>query len=361
MQRLFLFLAVLLTNAVWSQSLTLTVPFIPQPVNINGKPTVFYELHLVNKGDSGRVKSLKIIDDQSLVLFELNESDWKKRTSSIGSKIVKDNFIAPQDSLVVYLEFTLPEKSKRIIHQLSVDVNGISTSVRSEWVHVLRDSPVVLGAPLKGGPWTAVYSAEWERGHRRVIYTMSGKARIPGRYAIDFILMNEEGHYANGDENEIKNWLGYEADVLAVKDGTVLSVLNDFPESATLSAHPDYPPSKATGNYISIDIGNNQIVFYEHLKPGSIRVKPGQKIKKGEVIASLGFTGQTTGPHLHFHVANANSPLGAEGIPYAFEQFKLLGEYNQFEDFGKKRWTPANEKNIIIKGERPGPNKVLQF
>lgn len=66
------------------------------------------------------------------------------------------------------------------------------------------------------------------------------------------------------------------------------------------------------------------------MKPKSIKVKTGQKVKKGDAIASLGFTGQTTGPHLHFHEADADSPLGAEGIPFVFEQFEILGSYADF-------------------------------
>jgi murein DD-endopeptidase MepM/ murein hydrolase activator NlpD len=108
-------------------------------------------------------------------------------------------------------------------------------------------------------------------------------------------------------------------------------------------------------------MGNNAFAFYEHLKPNSIRVRAGQKVKKGEVIASLGFTGQSTGPHLHFHVANRNAPLDAEGIPYVFEEFTLAGFYNDFSLFGKERWdVPINGK-IRIRNELPGSNTVIDF
>jgi murein DD-endopeptidase MepM/ murein hydrolase activator NlpD len=129
-----------------------------------------------------------------------------------------------------------------------------------------------------------------------------------------------------------------------------------------LSKHLKYTADQATGNYISIKIGNNQFAFYEHLKPKSIKVKIGQKVKKGEVIASLGFTGQTTGPHLHFHVADDDSPLGAEGIPFVFEAFEVLGSYKDFGNFGKSLWTPLNDlKQLIRKQEQPSPNSVIKF
>jgi murein DD-endopeptidase MepM/ murein hydrolase activator NlpD len=194
-----------------------------------------------------------------------------------------------------------------------------------------------------------------------VIYTVEEKRRIPGRFAIDFIRLNNEGKYANGTDDEIKNWYGYGADVLAVSDGVIASTCDDFSESAALSTHPSYPAEKATGNYVSIDIGNERMVFYEHLKPGSIKVKSGQKVKKGDVIASLGFTGQTTGPHLHFHVADKNSYLGAEGVPFVFESFIILGSYADMSKFGKEVWEPAKNSGQRIRAERPVPNAVIKF
>jgi murein DD-endopeptidase MepM/ murein hydrolase activator NlpD len=221
---------------------------------------------------------------------------------------------------------------------------------------------LVLGPPLNNGPWAAVYDPSWERGHRRVIYTVNGKARIPGRFAIDFIKLDGQGRYANGDNNVIKNWYGYGNDVLAVADGVVASIRNDFSESPTLSGPPEYTADKATGNYISIDIGNNHFAFYEHLKPGSIKIKPGQRVKKGDIIASVGFTGQTTGPHLHFHVANVNSPLGAEGIPFVFDRFTLLGSYPNFENFGNVPWVPVKNSNqLMTVKEHPASNSVIKF
>src|SRR3546814_3208759 len=91
-------------------------------------------------------------------------------------------------------------------------------------------------------------------------------------------------------------------------------------ESATISAHPENALGDATGNYVALDLGDGRHAFYEHLKPGSIRVVPGQRVRRGEVIAELGFTGDSTGPHLHFHVADAPSPLGAEGLPFEIDR-----------------------------------------
>ena len=352
------------------QTLNVQIPGTLDFVNINGKPTAYYELYVTNfSTDTFKFKKLCVFDiSDSSIQFSSQYQDFQNRYSRIGSA-KKDTtmWLTPGNSSVIYVELSLLNKAiKDIAHLIVFEVVGKENlgelKVQTTTTKCFLNTQLILGNPLNSGHWTAVYDPSWERGHRKVIYTLNGKARIPGRYAIDFIKMDNTGKYASGSENIIKNWFGYGVDVLAVADGVVSSMRDDFSESMTLSEHPKYTADKATGNYVSIKIGNNQFAFYEHLKPQSIKVKIGQKIKKGEVIASLGFTGQTTGPHLHFHVAADDSPLGAEGIPFVFETFEVVGSYNDLGNFGKSLWTPLNDsKQLIHNKERPSPNSVINF
>lgn len=164
------------------------------------------------------------------------------------------------------------------------------------------------------------------------------------------------------DMDVVSNWFGFGEDILAVADGVVVSVHAGFIDSENIKSHPKYKADEATGNYISIDIGDGNFAFYEHLKANDIRVRKGQKVKKGDVIASLGFTGSSTGPHLHFHVANQDSPLGAEGVPFVFDRFVKLGGYSDFGDFGKKIWDPIQKSmDSLFVNERPSSNSVILF
>ena len=54
---------------------------------------------------------------------------------------------------------------------------------------------------------------------------------------------------------------------------------------------------------------------YAHLQPGSLRVKLGDKVRRGQTLGLVGNSGNSTEPHLHFHITDANSPLGSEGLP----------------------------------------------
>lgn len=366
-----LFPAATLYGQSYRTSIDMRILHRTEPVKIGGRSIVYYELIFTNfSSDTIAIQSLRVVTAlDSVFVASFKGQDLKNRFAHIPSVVSKDADIVqlkPGAMGILYSEVAVNASTTSIHHILegTIQSRGKSLPIQiqgDDWT-VDHPKPLVLGAPLRNGPWVAIYDPAWVRGHRRVIYTTNGKARIPGRFAIDFMLVNEKGHYASESEDVIANWYGYSADVLAVADGIVVTVRSDFSESKTISAHPAVPAEKATGNYIVLDVGNSRFAFYEHLKPGSIRVKPGQKIRKGEVIASLGFTGQTTGPHLHFHVADRNAALGAEGIPFVFERFNMLGVYTDLSRMGKHRWDNEEDASIkILTDERPIPNAVIQF
>ena len=227
-------------------------------------------LYLTNfSNDTFKLKRLSIVDSyNSFIYMTRQNEELKNNYSKIGSE-KKDTTLEllPGNTAIIYIELSLhKEQIKEITHRISFEIIGKESlgemSIETSATKCSFDTRLVLGSPFKSGIWAAIYNPSWENGHRRVIYTMNGKARIPGRYAIDFIKMDNKGKYAAADENIIKNWFGYEVDVLAVADGIVSSIKNDFSESPTVSEHPKYTPDKATGNYISIKMGKKQSISF---------------------------------------------------------------------------------------------------
>jgi len=349
--------------------LAMRVPQPPVPVAVEGSSQLVYELHLTNSARQPlTLQRIEILDAKGRTLLARIGGDL------LGSRLHPvDNPTAGKEPLavspggrgVVYLEVALEGDAGllELEHRVTFHLPGRAAQQSVGARIPIKEGPApVLAAPLRGGPWVAIHSPAWERGHRRVIYTVDDRERIPGRHAIDWMKVDAGGRVARGDRDRVENWLGYGAEVLAVADAKVVAVRDDFPESATMSAHRNPPPEEATGNYIVLDIGNGRYAFYEHLKPASIRVKAGERVHRGQVIASLGFTGQTAGPHLHFHVADAKSPLGAEGIPFVIEGFTVLGTYGDIGRLGKAPWEPAaDEGGVGYAEEKPAPNVVLLF
>lgn len=349
------------------QHLTVRLLSTPEAILIDGMPTAYLEYFITNQStDTLTLERLELITTTISNFFPLDRDHLRSRVHRLASPAKDDATVMPPGTTsVLYLEPIIrtgtDQEQEVVLLRYTVGRDGKKENHTFRCNLMLeKKTPLVLGAPLREGTWVAVYDPAWERGHRRVLYKGDSGMHLPGRYAIDFIRIDDQGRYARGNEDTIGHWYGYGADVVAVSDGTVLSVRNNFPESTTLSAHHQPGPEDATGNYISLQIGSDQIAFYEHLKPGSIRVQPGQQVRKGDVIASLGFTGQSTGPHLHFHVADRNSPLQAEGIPFVFERFKVLGRFKDLEKFGREMWSPAKTKDAVQR-ERPAPNAVVVF
>jgi murein DD-endopeptidase len=346
---------------------SMQVRHLPTTVVIDGRLVIYYELWITATDKTPLVlNKLTLINPaDASVIATFHADDLTKRYVPLDKS--KETVLMQGAGGLIYIEATLPAATAvpKLTHKLEVktaDTKKTSVLSGGDMTLPVR-APIVLGPPLRGGPWAAIYDAAWPRGHRRVTYTVNDSIRIPGRFAIDFMKLDENDYsLARGIEDSIANWHGYAADVLAVNDGVVAAVVNDFPESPTLSAYQHPSAEKGAGNYVALDIGNGCYVFYEHLKPGSVTVIPGQRVKKGERIAALGFTGSTTGPHLHLHVADRKSPLGAEGLPFAFEEFTPLGIYPNAEGLGKRPWVSAPKtRQIPLQKQRPVPNSVVLF
>lgn len=351
-----------------AQAFDMRVPVSPVPVVISGTPRLVYELHLTNfSPDVLEPVSLEVqnaVTGDVLVRYAdeaLAERLQYPATAESSSRAG----VPPGAIAIAYVELDVPEPPHALDHRLTFRLAGERAPPRAitgAWVQVSAEQPVVLGPPLRGGHWAAVYHPAWERGHRRVIYAVAGRAVIPGRFAIDWIRLDAGGQQADGDPDVVANWYGDGAEVLAVADAVVAAVRDDVAESETLSGHPDHPLEDATGNYVVLDLGGERYAFYEHLKPGSVRFAAGERVRRGEPIAALGFTGHSTGPHLHFHVADGPAPLGSEGLPFVIDAFEVGGRYEDIGSLGRSPWAPAEAASGGNRtAEHPAPNVVLRF
>lgn len=188
-----------------------------------------------------------------------------------------------------------------------------------------RDAPLVLGAPLRGGPWLVMNGLSRTAGHRATALQMHGAPHWAQRFAADIMKLDDSGcalpEGASLEENT--RFFGYGQDVLAVADARVARVLEGVPENVPGADSRAVPinVTTVTGNAVWLDLGEDRFAFYAHLQPGSIRVHEGDVVHRGDVLGSLGNSGNSTAPHLHFHVARGLGGLDTEGVPYTFERF----------------------------------------
>ncbi len=136
------------------------------------------------------------------------------------------------------------------------------------------------------------------------------------RFAYD-LMIRHDGVSHRGDGKALTDYYCYGEPVLAPADGIVVTALDSLPDQA-IGAHDAL---HAAGNHVVIDHGHDEYTLLAHMKPGSVRVKPGQKVKRGDVLGLAGNSGNTSEPHLHVHLMNKPSMDDADGLPLPFADF----------------------------------------
>jgi murein DD-endopeptidase MepM/ murein hydrolase activator NlpD len=200
----------------------------------------------------------------------------------------------------------------------TLTVDGLTLRVSSR-------APRVIGAPLEGDRWLAANGPDNSTGHRRALIALAGQGRISQRYAIDWIQLYEDGRTWQNDPLKNASYRCYGTHAIAVADGVVADMHDGIPENvpgATSRAVP-ITPETLGGNFILLDIGQGAFAYYAHLQPGSLKVKKGDAVHRGQVLGLVGNSGNSTEPHLHFHLADRNAAIDSEGLPYAFDTFDL--------------------------------------
>ena len=186
--------------------------------------------------------------------------------------------------------------------------------------------------PLRG-VWYAGYGASLHTGHRWA---------VPEEFALDIAKIGESGLSHKGDGTRFDDYYAYGADVLAAADGRVTSAANDQKEDPSAMQRPNETQeayfarlqkeqgqrlakglTAITGNYVMIDHGKNEYSLYAHLQPGSVGIRVGGQVKAGDVIGKLGSSGNSTEPHLHFHVCDKPDALMCAGIPVDFSNITI--------------------------------------
>jgi hypothetical protein len=156
---------------------------------------------------------------------------------------------------------------------------------------------------------------------------LNGQLVDSRRYAIDWMLQ-ENGEIVSGDPRNNHSYYSYGQPVFAVADATVVKARDGLPDNVPgplETFHPAVPITMDTvgGNTITLDLGGGQYAWYFHLQPSSIRVKTGERVRRGQLLARVGCSGDPPVPHLHFELTTSAMLLAGEGIPYLIDRYRI--------------------------------------
>jgi len=113
--------------------------------------------------------------------------------------------------------------------------------------------------------------------------------------------------------------------------GEATEVVDSIPDHAAPLLPGRVTLANIAGNHMILRSAPHRYLLCAYLEQGGVRVHPGGRVRRGQTIAKLGDSGQTTAPYLHLHVAHGNSPLRAEGVPWAPSSYEYFGPSNTVE------------------------------
>jgi murein DD-endopeptidase len=340
------------------------VPVHPTTFTAEGKKHFVYEVHMTNFGRTECLLSRFVVLANGKPLTSYAGDDLMRILLRPGVQTKEPMKIGAGLRAVACLWITLEASAEvptQITHLASLKVGDDPNEFALACASIpVRQDLVTISPPLRGDSWAALNGPANASGHRRALIPTGGGAHISQRFAIDWVQLREDGQTFTGDRLDNKNYRAYGNEALAVADGTVVAFKDGIPENV--------PPGRAVpitletvgGNHVILDIGGGHFAFYAHLQPGKIRVKMGDRVKRGQVVGLVGNSGNSTEPHLHFHICDRNSPLASEGLPYVIASFETQGK-GEMQVVGsalKVSVSGALSKRSL---EMPLQNEVIRF
>jgi hypothetical protein len=192
---------------------------------------------------------------------------------------------------------------------------------------------VALDLPLKG--WILVEDGnDFYSQHRRLtlnhpLIRQMGITTNMQRYAWDFMIVDENGEVCRSAGDQLPDYYGFGCPIYAPGDGRVYEVRSglpdDPPNDPSLSVD-DFisEPILSMGNYLIIDHGTGEYSLIGHCQAGSITLKEGDAVNRGDIIGNLGNSGWTIRPHLHYQLMDDPDFAHTQVLPARFVEFDLV-------------------------------------
>ncbi|ODU04330.1 MAG: hypothetical protein ABS81_10515 [Pseudonocardia sp. SCN 72-86] len=327
----------------------------PAPVTgTDGKTHLAYELLLTNASPAPlRLDKVDVLDaGNQNVLLSMSGATLGANSNLIGGDTGDEGTADPSTAgspipgsatAVVWLDVTvdgtLPAALTHRVNATMTTPGGdrpLESTVGR--VDVSTAKAPVLGPVMAGGPW---YASDGccvdDTHHRRGLAPINGKLLVPQRYAIDWYLLDDQHRAWTGDPSKLTSdpskltsYYAYDKPALAAADGVVVDATDGFAETTSAPNPPPLPPIKETvGNHVTVMIAPGVYLLYAHFKTGTVAVKTGQTVKRGDVLGHIGSSGNSTAPHLHFQVMTEGTFFPTDSTPFAFDCFTVNGQVTE--------------------------------
>ena len=191
----------------------------------------------------------------------------------------------------------------------------------------LSRNKTALQLPFKG-EWTIVWGGDTEELNYHVVSEAQ-------KGAFDIVITDESGSSYSGEGTRNGDYYAFGKELLAPCDAEVVLAVDGIKDNTPGDLNPIYVP----GNTVILKTAHDEHLFFAHFKQHSLQVKEGQKVKTGDVLGLCGNSGNSSEPHLHFHIQNVEDMNMATGVKCYFDQILVNGEL-------KKDYSPIQGEKV---------------
>jgi hypothetical protein len=318
---------------------------VPHIAVVNKSPAAFEPTAIdIELLADGRVVDARQFGREDIGRFALHGPDVQEIAQAMSFMFCGGDLIGPEVRLggpilqvnegVVVMHQVFAFNDER--DALRVRVAGLTAGAKTEVSAVLpilsEPSKSSWIFPLRGASYVG-WGPSFHTGHRWI---------WPEAYALDIARVGESGLSYRNDGLRFGDYYAYGAEVHAAAPGKVVESVSDAPEDESMLQRPGEATDAYTarvretqgkllktenaimGNYVVIDHGERTYSLYAHLQPGSVRVRNGDRVAAGALLGKLGSSGNSTEPHLHFHVCSGSNALQCSGVPVIFSDIRIL-------------------------------------
>ena len=256
--------------------------------------------------------------------------DFFKGLKNQAGKIKSREFIKYENGTCASYKttFELALFALNICHDKDSKINGLFVKPFKESnLPKLKRNQTKLILPFTG-EWTVYWGGDTKELNYHVeVESQNG--------AFDIIITDENGksYKNNGDNNEDYHAFGKE--LIAPCDAEVVLVVDGIKDNKPGEMNLYF----ILGNTVILKTDNDEYLLFAHFKQNSIVVKQGENVEKGELLGLCGNSGNSSEPHLHFHIQNVEDINQATGAKSYFEEIYVNGEL-------KKDYSPIKNEKI---------------
>lgn len=239
-------------------------------------------------------------------------------SSRRGIVTVHDEFVGRTLTLSATNDFHAPVELKLRIER----IRGLAFPDPEDdlhWILEPRSTTPLVALDLLENEAAPVlqYSYRYLPGDPEAAHSPPGAYRVPfaiaSNYPVSQAFPEVITHTSPDSYHAVDLVMPIGTDIFAARDGIVFDVA-----SANFSGGLDAARDGPKANVVRILHDDGTYAIYAHLNWNSIRVRPGDRVRRGEYIAESGNTGYSSGPHLHFAVVR-NAGMRIESVPVTFQ------------------------------------------